>query len=225
MITYYKHVEISFSEVKEKSVLLLFGLTGCMFHCYKCINYVELIQKKHDQYYTIEDILHIIQLEEALFDWIILSGGEYLMAPVSKIIDDLEKIKKMTRKPIIIYTTGYYLEKMELLWKKRLVEGFHVDMKLPYHLLTSDDHEIIKYTIGKSLHTKDIQTLIKAIDFTVSHDSGFNQIRSVRYPHLDESAFDECRLFIQKLNEKYQKQTPYEVHPFYDLGSIDRNKI
>lgn len=215
MMRYYQHVQITLAEIKGQSVLLVHVLSGCMFQCYQCLNYDELIKKKHDHYLSIDDIVRIIQRQEVLIDTIVLSGGEVLLASLDDLINDLKAIKKVTKKPIILYTTGYFPEKMEVLIDESLVDGYHIDMKLPYHLIHEHDQDLVKLTLGKTLHKDEITNLLKALDIVVRYDQGLNQIRSVRYPFLDESAFDECQIYINHLNELYQKNTPYEVHSFY----------
>ncbi len=216
-IKYYEKIIFSMSEIENHPVLLVHALTGCMFHCYKCFNYEELIEKKHEKFYTIDDVIHTIERQHHLVDFILFSGGEYLLAPIDSLIHDLEKVRSVTDRKIIIYTTGYELDKMKVLVERHLVDGFHIDMKLPYHLLTTDDFELIEHTMGIKL--KDltlIQRLMDAIEFVIQSDTGYSQIRSVKYPFLDASAFDECKSFIDRLNHLYNKNIPYFANRFLD---------
>ncbi|MGE4320523.1 MAG: radical SAM protein [Acholeplasmataceae bacterium] len=215
MIKYYKKLILTFSEIENHPSLLIHGLTGCMFKCYECFNYDELIVKEHPQFYTIEDVLEYIIKQQDLFDYLLFSGGEFLLAPLEDLIEDLTKIRQATTKKIIVYTTGIELHKMQVLMDKNLVDGYHIDMKLPYHLLTIDDLDLIEHTMGIKLKDlKLIDKLIEAIKFVVKNDQGLSQIRSVKYPFLDESAFVECKSFIMSLNDLYNKNIPYEAHTF-----------
>lgn len=216
MIKYYPKVQFTLAEITGKSVLLIHGLTGCMFNCYKCFNYDEIVMKKHEVFYTIDNIIDIVITHKNIINTIVFSGGEFLLAPIEDIMQDLKRLKAISTCLIIVYTTGYFLDKMRTLWHHDLVDGFHIDLKLPYHLLNETDDELIQYTLGISLHQKKIYQLEQAILWTVEHDRGMNQIRSVKYPFLDETAFDECKRWIDELNLKYGKHTPYEVHPFFD---------
>lgn len=217
MIHYYNKLILSLSEIEHHPSLLVHGLTGCMFHCFKCFNYDELVIKKHEDYYLIDDVITYIERQEDLFEYILFSGGEYMLAPLDDLIYDLSKIRKNTDKKIIIYTTGFELKKMIRLTELGLVDGYHIDMKLPYHLLTEDDLELIKLTMGITVHDLSIvNRLIEAIKFVVKNDQGYSQIRSVKYPFLDQSAFDECKSFIMSLNDLYNKNIPYEAHTFID---------
>ncbi len=215
MIKYYKKLILTFSEIENHPSLLIHGLTGCMFKCYECFNYDELVVKQHEQFYTIDDVLEYIIKQQDLFDYLLFSGGEFLLAPLEDLIEDLTKIRQATQKKIIIYTTGVELHKMQVLMDKKLVDGYHIDMKLPYHLLTIDDLDLIEHTMGIKLKDlKLINKLIEAIHFVVKNDQGLSQIRSVKYPFLDESAFVECKSFIMSLNDLYNKNIPYEAHTF-----------
>ncbi len=215
MIKYYNKLILTLSEIEGHPSLLIHGLTGCMFHCFKCFNYKDLIETEHEDYYVVDDLIKYILRQKDLFDYLLFSGGEFMLASLEDLINDLSKIKAVTDKKIIIYTTGIQLEKMKVLKEKGLVDGFHIDMKLPYHLLNVEDLELVELAMGIKL--KDltlINKLIQAIDFVVETDQGLNQIRSVKYPFLDESAFDACKSYITKLNKKYDKDVPYEAHTF-----------
>lgn len=216
-IRYYQNLIFSMSEIEGHPVLLVHALTGCMFHCYKCFNYESLIEKKHDTYYTIDDVVSMIDRQNKLIDYVLFSGGEYLLAPIESLIHDLKKVREVTNHPIIIYTTGYELDKMKVLVEQGLVDGFHIDMKLPYHLLTVDDFDLIEHTMGIRIKSLDlIKKLIDAIHFVIKHDRGLSQVRSVKYPFLDASAFVECKSFIDTLNHLYNKNIPYFANRFLD---------
>ncbi|MCX5775522.1 MAG: radical SAM protein [Firmicutes bacterium] len=215
MIKYYDKLILSLTEVDAHPSFLIHGLTGCKFHCYHCFNYDELIVKPHPDFYTVEDVIGYIQKQGDLFEYLLFSGGEFLLAPLDSLISDLGKIRKASPKPIIIYTTGIELEKMKKLSELKLVDGYHIDMKLPYHLLTDEDFDLIELTMG--IKVKDLSllnSLTKAIEFVVQHDAGYSRVRSVKYPFLGESAFEECREFIHELNEKYHKHVPYDANQF-----------
>lgn len=218
MIAYYPNIQFTFSEIKNTPVLLIHSLEGCIFHCFKCINYDELISKKHPHIIHIQEVIDTIRLQDGLFEQIVISGGEFLISPIEEIISDLHQIRNITDKPIIIYTTGFFLKKMKILHQKGLVNGFHIDMKLPYHLLQEEDKDLIHHTFGKDISIDQIHRMMEAIDYTISIDQGYSQIRSVKYPFLHQSAFDECRLHIHRLNEKHHKVTPYQTHSFIDLS-------
>lgn len=215
MIRYYNNILLSFTEIKNHPVLLIHGLTGCSFHCFKCFNFDELIAKSPKKFYTIYDVLETIKKEEKLYDYIIFSGGEFLRAKLDDLRSDLTKVRKVSNKPIIIYTNGTELHKMEELFEEGLVDGFHMDMKLPYHLLTMEDKDLIELTIGVKVFDLSLfETLTKSLEFVVKRDIGYNQIRSVKYPFIGESAFNVSKEYIDELNKRFNKNVPYYVNDF-----------
>ena len=215
MIKYYPKLSISMSEINYEPTLLLFSLEGCTFHCYKCLNYKTLIETKYDKYKIIDDICDYLKHNDYLFESIVLSGGEYLVSPLDTLMSDLVKIRNITKKKIIIYTNGMFPDKMIAL--KDIVDGFHVDMKLPYHLLDAEqDKELINITFGKDLSQSVINKLMKSIELTVSLDKGNNQIRSVRYPFLNDTAFEANKKYIEQLNNEFCKNTLYQVNNFIE---------
>jgi len=215
MIKYYNKLILSLSEIEDHPSLLIHGLTGCMFKCYHCFNYEELVETKHTSFYTVNDLVNYIERQSDLFEYILFSGGEFMLAPLEFIIEDLTQIKRITQKPIIIYTTGIELEKMKKLHELNLVDGYHIDMKLPYHLLTENDYDLVEMTMGIRVTDLSLfKKLLDSISFVAQTDQGFSQVRSVKYPFLDESAFHECKSFIDMLNDKYNKNIPYLANKF-----------
>lgn len=219
MIKYYPKLSISLSEVNYQPTLLLYSLEGCTFHCYECLNYKTLIETKYNNYKTIDDICDYLKRNDYLFESIVLSGGEYLVSPLDTIVSDLQKIRSVTDKNIIIYTNGMFPEKMTAI--KDIVNGFHTDMKLPYHLLDiKEDIELISTTFGISMNQPALDKLNQSIQLTVKYDKGNNQIRSVRYPFLNDTAFETNKEYIELLNKQYDKSTPYYINNFIEEQEV-----
>jgi hypothetical protein len=81
--------------------------------------------------------------------------------------------------------------------------------------LTEEDFDLVELTLGLRLKNLLLfKKLLKAIVYAVSNDCGYSKVRSVRYPFLSDSAFEENRSFIESLNNKYKKSVPYEVNDF-----------
>ena len=215
MIKYYKNLLLTLSEIKGHPALLVHALTGCSFHCFHCFNFKELIEKSHDEFYLIGDVIKYVVRQKDLYEYIVFSGGEFLNAAIDDLRSDLKQVRKVSDKPIIIYTNGTNHEKMKTLFEEGLVDGFHIDMKLPYHLLNEDDFDLVRLTIGLRLDNLNLFTrLLQAISYAVETDYGYSKVRSVRYPFLSESAFKENRAYIASLNAKFYKAVPYEVNDF-----------
>lgn len=214
MIRYYPKSLLLSSEIPGKTVLLFHALTGCPFHCHECLNYASLIETVNHTYFTVNQIIDVALKQQTLIDYVIISGAEILNAPVDDLVYELSLVKSMTQKPLIIYTTGVYDQKLSMLIQMGIVDGIHIDMKLPYHLLTTEDDELIRQTFGKTVSMTTIQQMLKSIQLVVKYDQGLSQIRSVIYPFMHASAYGEIEQYIAHLNQTYHKQTPYYRNPF-----------
>lgn len=216
MIKYYPKLVLSFSEIPGAPTLLIHALTGCQFHCFKCFNYSQIVKNPGDDAYLITDVVDYIKKQNDLFGYIVFSGGEFLNAALNDLIADLTLVKSISDKPIIVYSNGGNPEKMQVLDERQLVDGFHVDMKLPYHLLYDDDADLIELTIGIKVKNPKVffAPYLRALELTVALNHGYSRIRSVEYPFLNASAFEENRIFVDKLNQKHKKKTPYDVNQF-----------
>ncbi len=215
MIKYYDKLLLSLGEIDGRPILLVHALSGCQLRCFHCLNRAELLEKPHEKFYTIQEIIEFAQKQIRLFDHIVFSGGEYLVASLDDLIEDLTQVKQAISKPIIIYTNGIAYDKVVALHEHGLVDGFHVDMKLPFHLLTVEDLDLAELTLGIPLRDMSLpQTILKTLEYVISTDRGYSRIRSVRYPFLGPEAFSENRLWVEKMNQKHNKRVPYDVNSF-----------
>lgn len=219
MIKYYPHFTTSISEINSQPTIIVHSLCGCNLHCYKCCNYKDIVQYSGKEYWTIEDICDRINKFKDIYNFIVFSGGEFLLNSIEDIRHDLLKIQQICSLPIIVYTNGFFLEKVKTIID--LISGWHLDLKLPYHLLNltnEEDKQLIIKTLGKTITEEQLQQLCQAVIYNIQSNKGINQIRSVRYPFLSNSAFEENQLWIEQLNKQYNQNVPYEVHSFIDIG-------
>jgi pyruvate-formate lyase-activating enzyme len=214
MIKYYKDFSLSLTEINNKPTLSVYSLEKCNLNCFECLN-KPILQNK-ENYKTIEDIINYIDNNDNLFEYIVFSGNEFLTASLEDLGNDLLKIRQITDKHIVIYTNGTFPSKMKRIYATSLVDGFHTDIKLPWHLITMKDKELMLMTVGKFLFDYEIEDIKKSIDFTVKCDQGLNQLRTVRYPFLPEDTYTEIQLWIKDLNQKYGRRTPYFVNDFFN---------
>jgi len=215
VIKYYNKFITSISEINNSPTLLIHSLCGCNLKCYNCINYDELIIKKHNKTYDINEIVKLLKLNYFLYDYIVISGGEYLINNIVDISHDMQQIKNTANLPIIIYTNGTFPFKIKKILQDNIVDGVHVDMKLPFQYIQHDiDKDIILKTIGVSISEKIIQNILLSLQYTIQFDKGLNQIRTVKYPFLDKSVFEDNKNYIDQLNIKYKKNTPYVINEF-----------
>ena len=217
MIKYYNKIISSISEVNKSPTLLVHSLCGCNLKCYNCFNYEDIVLKKHKNIYTIHNIVEFLKLNSYMYEYLVISGGEFLINNLSDIENDLYSIREASEIKIILYTNGLFPAKLQYLLALKLIDGVHTDMKLPFHYINPcTDKEIILKTLGKNINRSNINDILKSIVFTVYYDNGLNQIRSVRYPFLESSVFEDNLKYINKLNVEYNKNTPYFVNNFFD---------
>ena len=217
---FYTQFIRSFRDLPGYHSLLIHSLVGCNFSCFSCHNYEELVLKKDlQQFYSPEDIVSHLKQNGYFFDALIFSGGEFLLENSDEIIAFLSEVKSVFKGVIIINTNGSFPEKIKLLIGSNLVDGFHVDLKLPYHLLDiKDDLDIYKRVLGINPTESFIEKLISSIEIVIQHNSPYSKIRTVKYPILSDEFFIENQKFIAKLNQKYNSNVVYTVNEFLDIN-------
>lgn len=219
MIKYYNKFTTSLIEINNSSTLIIHSLCGCNLNCYNCINKRELITKSHKYYYTIKDIINFLKLNSYLYDYIVLSGGEFLINDMKDIVHDIQLIKDVTSSAVIIYTNGTFPLKIKTLLENNIVDGIHIDMKLPYHYLNQNiDKNIIKEILGVNISQEMIENMALSIEYVIKYDKGLNQIRTIKYPQIDESVFEDNKKYIDELNCKYKKNTLYIINEFININ-------
>lgn len=218
-----KNIIRSFIDLPDKTSMMVFSI-GCNLNCYKCFNH-DLLTENPKKIVDERYILNQIQLNGFLFDAIIFSGGEFLNNDINETINFLKNVRAIYDGIIIINTNGTYPDKMKILNDLELVDGFHTDMKIPIHMIDIHrDKDIINKVVGKSLTQNEISNMIESIHNTIMFDKGYSQIRSVKYPMFDERVFTKNKEYINQINQKYNKNTPYFINDFVDMNSdIDQN--
>lgn len=210
---FYKKIIKTSVDLKPYTSLVIHSLEGCNLNCYGCFNREEIIEKNHKIYLTEEDVLEKLKLNGFLVDAVIFSGGEFLISDIKEIINFLEKVREIFRGYIIIYTNGTFPKKVKRLIELNLVDGFHVDMKLPFHSKTLKKEDFEKI-LGHRM-TQDIsKRVLNTISIVVEQNSSMSQIRTVRYPNLPEEYFEEIKTYIHQLNKRYDSNVVYKLNDF-----------
>ncbi|GBF11202.1 4Fe-4S cluster-binding domain-containing protein [Tepidibacillus sp. HK-1] len=216
---FYKQVMRTFVDLPSHHSLLIHSLVGCNMHCFGCHNYDEIVAKKHEEFFTEEDMIQQIQLNGYFFDAIIFSGGEFLLEKIEPIINFLNRIRSIFHGLIIINTNGTFPDKMRTLINQKLVDGFHIDMKLPYHLLDiNEDKEIFQAIMGIEPTQHFLEKLLTSIEIVIQQNSPYSQIRTVKYPILSDEFFEEIEYYIKTLNQNYHTQVEYRINEFLDIS-------
>lgn len=156
---------------------------ACNMNCYGCFN-IRSLFKVEPEDWDIDQVITYIKPQTDLFEYIVFTGGEILTAPVDLLAQTILKVRNaFPDKKLILYTNGLEYEKLEQIIDG--VDGVHMDLKLPYHLLHPEDEEFVKYTIGRKLTATDLNNLLKSIELVIQKDIGYSQIRTVKYPFTD----------------------------------------
>ena len=209
----------SYKDIPNKVSLILHSVNcKCNFKCFGCFNYEDLILKDHINFYNEKDILNIIENSKDIIDVIIFSGGEFLLHSLEDIESICLKIKDKFNKKIVIYTNGTQYEKVKYLINNKIIDGLHIDMKLPYNLMDSEeDKDIFKSILGIELKENDMNNILQSMELIIKHNSEYSQVRTVKYPILPIDFFDEIKVYIEELNKKYNSNVQYYLNEYIDI--------
>ena len=216
MIKYSSQINLNFYEFKSPSIHL-YAKGPCNMNCHGCFNIGSLFEYE-DSDLDIYQVVDYIVEQRDLFEYIVFTGGEYLVNPIEEIIEHLNFIRGyFPEKKFILYTNGLEYDKLQKVIDLRLFDGIHMDIKLPYHLLNNEDEDIVQLTIGRKLANTHIRRLLKSIEAVIVADAAESQLRTVKYPFSSEGSWHEIQLYIDELNEKHGKKVPYKLNEFVEV--------
>lgn len=211
----YNNFIRTFTDLPNHTTLLIHSLSGCPLKCYGCHNYDEIIANTPKEYKTTDDLYLYLNKSALLFDAIMFSGGEFLINPLEEVRSLLRKVRTLFDGKIIVTTSGIYYQKIQALYEESLVDGIHIDMKLPYHVLDiKEDAQIYKDIMGLNPNQRVVNQLIKSVDAVIEHNSILDQVRTVRYPLLDEAFFTEIENFVEERKAYHKSIVPYYLNDF-----------
>lgn len=215
MMKFYQNFIRTFTDVPNHTTLLVHSLSGCPLYCFGCHNYDEIIAHTPAKYKTADDLFLYLKKSGFLFDAIMFSGGEFLIDPFIDIRAVLQRTRELFAGKIIVTTSGLYHRKVQQLYKEKLVDGIHIDMKLPYHVLDPEaDQSIFQDIMGIKPSRKMVANLLASIDQVITHNSPLDQVRTVRYPILDEGFFEEIQRYIDQRKAEHQSEVDYFLNDF-----------
>lgn len=217
VIKFYNNFIRTFNDLPNHTTLLIHSLSGCPLKCFGCHNYDEIIANTPKEYKTIDDLYDYLDKSGFLFDAIMFSGGEFLINPMDDVRVLLMEVRRRFDGIIIVTTSGIYYDKLRALYDEDLVDGIHIDMKLPYHMLdvsVDEDVQIYKDIMGITPNKKMVENLINSVDTVIAHNSHLDQVRTVKYPLLDDAFFEEIRKFVDARKLFYGSKVPYFLNTF-----------
>ncbi len=216
MLTFYPRFIRTFDDLPSHVSLLIHSWNGCNLRCLGCHNYDELIAKKPDNYLNAEQVISRLDGCAEIFDAVIFSGGEFLINELSEIEHFLKQVRRVFNGKTIIFTNGTFPCKMQSLMNNQLVDGFHIDMKLPFHGLNpKDDREVFQAILGLVPSVSTCQDILESVELVIRHNSSLSQVRTVKYPLLSDEYFEQIREYVIGLIEKYDSAVPYFLNPYH----------
>ncbi|MFC4597984.1 radical SAM protein [Cohnella hongkongensis] len=217
MLAFYPRFIRTFDDLPKRVSLLIHSWNGCNMRCVGCHNYDDLIAAAPDgSRLTADQAIERIRGSAGLFDALLISGGEFLMNNASEIVDFLRQVREAFDGSVIVYTNGAFPRKLRLLLDGKLVDGVHIDMKLPYHCLDpEEDADVYEAIIGTVPSRRLCLDMLESIEAVIRHNSAVSQVRTVRYPLLSDEYFALIRGFVDELNARHNSCVPYFLNPYY----------
>jgi pyruvate-formate lyase-activating enzyme len=217
MLAFYPGFTRTFDDLPGRVALLIHSWNGCNMRCFGCHNYDELIAAKPDaSRLTAAQAVERIRASAGLFDALLVSGGEFLVNRTADMADFFSQVRDAFDGTVIVYTNGTYPHKLRMLLDLRLIDGVHIDMKLPYHLLDPvEDSDVYEAIIGTAPSRRMHRDMLESVEAVIRHNGEASQVRTVRYPLLSDEYFEEIRAYVNELNAKHDSRVPYFLNPYY----------
>lgn len=216
MLAFYPRFIRTFDDLPGHVSLLIHAWNGCNMRCYGCHNYDELIAKKPDGHLTPEQVINRLDGCGEIFDAVLFSGGEFMMNEVLETEDFLRRVRSIFAGKIIIFTNGTFPRKLQRMIANDLVDGVHIDMKLPFHCLDPEyDRDVFEAIIGVVPSKRFCQDILESVETVIRHNSNVSQVRTVRYPLLSDEYFDQILAYVNGLQTKYDSVVPYFLNPYH----------
>lgn len=217
MLIFYPHFVRTFTDLPGRTSLLVHAWNGCNLRCMDCHNYPTLIAAPPVGALNAHQVIQRISKSGSLFDAVLLSGGEFLMANLLAISQFLSELRACYEGEIIVFTNGTFPDKLSHLIDHRLIDGVHLDLKLPFHCLEEeqDGAALFRTVLGIPYSQSVCARAIRSAHIVVRHNAPSSQIRTVCYPPLAPRHFAAIRSFVASLNRQYRSQIPYAINPFY----------
>jgi pyruvate-formate lyase-activating enzyme len=216
MLAFYPRFIRTFEDLPGHVSLLIHAWNGCNLRCFGCHNYDELIAKKPEGHLTAEQALERIASSGGLFDAVLFSGGEFLLNNGEEIESFLRRVRSVFSGKIIILTNGSYPRKMRRLLEHDWIDGVHLDLKLPFHLLDpEEDREVFKTVLGTVPSERFCRDILESVEIVIRHNSAYSQVRTVCYPMLSEEFFEHIASYINDLKLRFGSAVPYRLNPFH----------
>lgn len=222
MLAFHPRFVRTFDDLPGYLGLLIHAWNGCNMRCLGCHNHKELIATQADaSHLNAEQTIIRIAAANTLFDAVLLSGGEFLIGAFAEIEAFLEQVRVVFDGCIIIYSNGTFPDKLERLLSGNLIDGVHLDVKLPYHLLDpGTEADLYEAILGIVPSSRIRRRLLASLELVIAHDSPLSRLRTVRYPLLSDEYFETIAELILDLKRKHHSNVPYDLNPYYEPEAL-----
>lgn len=215
MLCFHPRFIRTFVDVPGHLSLLIHAWNGCNMRCCGCHNEAELLARKPEGQLTPEQTIGRIGAYGDMFDAVIFSGGEFLVNEPVEVEPFLRQVRSVFHGKVILFTNGTFPGKLKNMLDNRLIDGVHIDLKLPFHCMDpADDCEVFQAIIGTVPSKRFCQDILHSVDAVIRHNSVVSQVRTVKYPQLSDEYFEQISAYVTALNAKYGSSVPYFLNPF-----------
>ncbi len=218
MLTFYPRFIRTFTDLPGHLSLLIHAWNGCNMRCYGCHNDAELIAQRPIPHLQLnaEQTLERLAGSDTMMDAVLFSGGEFLMARMAELECFLGRVRTIFNGKIVILTNGTFPEKLRRLLELGLIDGVHIDMKLPFHTLDpKEDADVFEAILGVTPSARLCRDILASVELVIRHNSRLSQVRTVRYPLLSEEFFEQIASYVGQLQRKFDSIVPYFLNPYF----------
>jgi len=210
---FHTNIITSWIDLPNYNSMIIHSLEPCNLNCYGCFN-KHLPDEKES--YTDSQIVDIIKLQSRTCEAVIFSGGEFLVNSFIRIFYLLKRVRREFNGIIIVNSNGTFPDKIEKLFSFGLIDGVHLDLKIPFSMTMRRANRILGITDGQIIAYK--SSIKQSIEILNQSKSKFNRIRTVKYPSFTEDDLQE----IQDYVKQHAPNIPYDQNEFLVLKKGDK---
>ncbi len=197
-----KNIIHTFTDIPNHSALQIIVRSGCNLNCYECHSKRSINTHRSDDL-TFMGLVTTLK-RNRFGDALILTGGEVLCLPLTKVKEMIKTLKKETGLKIALNTNGTYPEKLHELIS--VLDFVFLDVK---HSFTTARKEDIEEVLGvEDLGLLDVR-ILESMDILSDYPEK-SHLRTVKYPMLTESHLKDIRKHV----ESFGLAKNYRVNDF-----------
>lgn len=203
------------TDVKGSTSLLIHLNCGCNLKCYKCYNYRDLVQNSSRlDWVDVCKLFEYLHRDASMYDAVIISGGEPTLCN-DELINLSKQLQQFNLK-VILNTNGTKPEILKILIYEKLIDKFYVDMKFPFFKNTFNNYNLIWEQIyGIPFNVKLQKRIYESFKLLYKSSADF-ELRTVRYPFLEQRFLNKYKGSVRTLNAMYDREINHQFNDFYE---------